>query len=137
MINQLDKRQSDFAFPPADPLFISLGFLKVPALFKLKIATFIFKSLNKLNPTNFHSWFKLTTQIHSHNTRSKIIDIVNARTPNNLFIPIACTTYYGLKSVKVQGPKIWITISPVIRMNSPPPCFINKLKSHLINLTLL
>ena len=41
MIKQLDKRQSNFAFPPADPLFLSLGFLKVHDLFKLKIATFI------------------------------------------------------------------------------------------------
>ena len=64
MMKQLDKRQSDFAFPAADPLFLSLGFLKVHDLFKLKIATFIYKSLNKQNPTNFHSWFKLTTQIH-------------------------------------------------------------------------
>ena len=120
MMNQLDKRQSDFAFPPADSLFISLGFLKVHDLFKLKIVSFIFKSLNKLNPTNFHSWFKLTTQIHSLNTKSKFIDIVNARTSNNLFIPIARTIHYGLKSVKVQGPKIWNTIPSVIRKNSSP-----------------
>ena len=133
MIKQLDKRQSNFAFPPVGPLFLSLGFFKVHDLFKLKIATFIYKSLNKLNPTNFHSWFKLTTQIHRHNTRSKFIDIVNARTTNNLFIPIACTTYYGLKSIKVQGPKIWNMIPPDIRKNSSPRCFINKLRSHLTN----
>ena len=48
MMKQLDKRQSNFAFPPADPLFLSLGFLKVHDLFKLKIATFIYKSLNRL-----------------------------------------------------------------------------------------
>ena len=93
----------------------------------------IYKSLNKLNPTNFHSWFKLTTQIHRHNTRSKFIDIVNARTTNNLFIPIDHTTHYGPKSIKVQGPKIWNMIPPDIRKYSSPRCFINKLKSHLTN----
>ena len=124
-MKQLDKRQSDFAFPPADPLFLPLGFLIVhdPWVHELKIATFIYKSLNKQNPTNFHSWFKLTTQIHSHNTRSKFIDIVNARTSNNLFIPIACTSHYGLKSVKVQGPKIWNMLPPDIRKNISSPVF--------------
>ena len=135
MIKQLDKRQSDFALPPADPLFLSMGFLKVHDLFKLKLATFTYKSLNKQNPINFHSWFKLTTQIHSHNTRSKFIDIVNARTSNNLFIPFARSTHYGLKSVKVQGPKIWNMLPPDIRKISSTRCFINKFKSHLINLT--
>ena len=38
MMSYLDKRQPDFAFPPADPLFLTLGVLKVYDLFKLKIA---------------------------------------------------------------------------------------------------
>ena len=118
MMKQLDKRPPDLVFPPADPLFLSLGFLKAHDLFKLKIATFIYKSLNKQNPTNFHTWFKLPAQIQSHNTRSKFIDIVNARSSNNLFIPIACTSHYGLNSVKVQGPKIWNMLPPDIRKNS-------------------
>ena len=62
MLSYLDKRQPNYAFHPADPLFVTLGFLKVHDLFKLKLATFIYKSLNKQTPTNFHSWFKLTTQ---------------------------------------------------------------------------
>ena len=103
MMNRLDKRQPDFAHP----LFITLRFLKVHDLFKLKLAT----------------------QTHSHNTRSKFIDIVNSRTSYNLFIPIARTTHYGLKSVEVQGPKIWNMILPAIRNNSSPQCFKNELKS--------
>ena len=70
MINYSDKRQPDFAFPSADPLFLKLGFLIVHNIFRLKIAKFIHNSLNKHNPTLFHSWFKLTTQTHTHNTRS-------------------------------------------------------------------
>ena len=64
MMSYLDKRQPDFAFPPADPLFLILGVLKVHDLFKLKIAKIIYNSLNIHNPTNFHSWFILTTQTH-------------------------------------------------------------------------
>ena len=93
MMSYLDKRQP--AFPPADPLFLTLGVLKVHDLFKLKIAKFIYKH----NPTNFHSWFILTIQ--THNTRSKFIDIESSIISNNLFFPIARTTHYGLKSIKV------------------------------------
>ena len=78
----------------------------------------MYNSLNKHNPTNFHSWFILTRQTHRHNTRSKFIDIESSIISNNLFIPIARTTHYGLKSLKVQGPKIWNMIPPTLRNNS-------------------
>ena len=133
MLCYLDKRQPNYAFHPADPLFVTLGFLEVHDLFKLKLATFIYKSLNKQTPTNFHSWFKLTTQTHSHNTRSKFIDIVSATNSNNLFILIARTTHYGLKSVQVHGPKIWNSIPPTIRTNSSSRCFKNELISYLMS----
>ena len=134
MMSYLDKRQPDFAFPSVDPLFLTLGVLKVHDLLKLKIAKFIYSSLNKHNPTDFHSWFILTTQTHRHNTRSKFIDIESSIISNNLFIPIARTTHYGLKSIKVQGPKIWNMIPPTIRNNSSLQCFINKLKIYLMHL---
>ena len=76
MINYSDKRQPDFAFPSVDPLFLKLGFLKFHNIFKLKITKCIYNSLNKHNPKKIHSLFKLTTQTHNHNTRSKYIDIV-------------------------------------------------------------
>ena len=133
MINYSDKRQPDFAFPSADPLFLKLGFLKVHNIFRLKIAKFIHNSLNKHNPTIFHSWFKLTTQTHTHNTRSKYIDIVGLRTSNNLFIPTARTSHYGLKLLKVQGPKIWNVIPPTIRNNTSTQCFIKELRTYLMS----
>ena len=101
MTTYLGKRQ---------PLFVRPGFLKVQDLFKLKIAKFIYNCINKHNPTNFHLWFKLTTQTHNRNTRSKFIYIDNSRTTNNLFIPTARTTHCGLKSLKVQGPKMLLLL---------------------------
>ena len=102
--------------------------------FKLKIANFIFNCLNKLNPSNFHSWFNLTSLTHNHNTRSKFIDIDNMRLSNNLFIPTARTKHYGLKSVKVQGPKLWNAIPPLIRINYSSKSFIKELKNYLMNM---
>ena len=133
MINYSDKRLPDFAFPSADPLFLKLGFLKVHNIFRLKIAKFIHNSLNKYNPTIFHSWFKLTTQTHTQSTRSKYIDIVGLRTSNNLFIPMARTSHYGLKLLKVQGPKIWNVIPPTIRNNTSTQCFIKDLRTYLMS----
>ena len=134
MVYYLDKRRPDFSFPRADPLFLNLGFLKVHDIFKLKIAKFVYNSLNKLNPTNFHSWFKLTSQMHNHNTRSKFIDIDNLKTTNNLFIRTARTTHYGLKSLKVQGPKIWNVIPPLVRIITSPKGFIKELKTYFMNM---
>ena len=41
------------------------------------------------------SWFKLTMQIHSHNTRSQCIEIGKSISTNNLFIPSTRTSHYG------------------------------------------
>ena len=89
--------------------------LKVHDIFKMSIAKFIDNCLNKTCPVNFYPWFKLITQIHSHNNRSQYIEIGNSITTNNLFIPSARTSHYGLKLIKVQGQKIWNEIPPLIR----------------------
>ena len=130
----LDRRQSDFSFPSANPLFHKFGILKVHDIFKLNIAKFVYNSLNKVNPTNFHSWFKLTSLMRNHNTRSKFIDIDNLQATNNLFIPTVRTTHYGLKSLKFQGPKIWNVIPPLIRIITSPRCFIKELKAYFMNM---
>ena len=134
MLTYSDKRQDDFSFPSANPLFFRLEILKIHDLFKLKIAKFIYNCLKKLTPTNFITWFNLTSQLHNHNTRSKFIDINNLTTTNNLFIPIARTSHYGLKKIKVHGPKIWNDLPPPLRIKNSYGSFINGLKSYLIGL---
>ena len=97
------------------------------------ISKFIFKCLNKTNPANFHYWYKLTSEVHNHNTRSKSIDIDNSITTRTLFIPIARTSHYGLKLLKVQGPKIWNNLPPLLRINDSLNSFIKELKKILLN----
>ena len=105
MLTFSDKRQADFSFPPSNPLFLKLEILKIHDIFKLKIAKFIYLCLKKRTPSNFHNWFKLTSQVHNHNTRSKFININNYIATNNLFLPTARTTHYGKKN-QVPGAKI-------------------------------
>ena len=132
LLSYSNTRNSDYSFPPSKPLFFKEQMLKVQDLFKMRITKFMHNCLNKTSPVNFHLWFKLTILIHNHNTRSKYISIDNLITTNNLFIPTARTSHYGLKLIKVQRPKIWNEIPPLIRNISSPKLFINKLKKEIL-----
>ena len=116
MLTFNDMRQQDYSFPSSDPFFFKLEILKIQYLFKLKIAKFIYKCLNKNTPINVQNWFTLATQTHNYNNRSKFIvsdQLVNTK---HLFIPIAQTLHYGLKQIKVQGAKIWNDLPPYTRI---------------------
>ena len=133
LITFSDKRLNDYSFLPSDPLFFKLEIHKIHEIFKLMMAKFIFNCLNENNPLNFHSWYILTSQIHNHNTRSKFIDVTNSINTKTLFVPIARTTYYGLKSLKVQGPKMWNKLPPLLRNSNSIHDFIKKYKNILLN----
>ena len=75
-------RRTDFSFPPSNPLFFKEQLLKVHDIFKMTITKFIYNCLNKTSPVNFQSWFKLTVQVHNHNTRSQYINIDKLITTN-------------------------------------------------------
>ena len=132
MLTHNDIRQQDYSFPPSDPLFLKLEILKVQDIFKLNIAKFIYKCLNKNIPINFHKWFTLTTQIHNYNTRSKFIGNDTLINTKNIFIQTARTSHYGLKKIKVQGAKIWNKLPPNIRINTSFGLFNKELKRHLL-----
>ena len=99
----------------------------------MNVSKFIFKCLNKTNPNNFHSWYILSSQVNNHNTRSRYIDINTLITTRSLFIPFSRTKHYGLNQLKVQGPKIWNNISPLIRNNTSIKIFLKELKNTIIN----
>ena len=62
----------------------------------------------------------------------KIVLQGNSITMNNLFIPSARTSHYGLKLIKVQGPKIWNEIPPLIRTINSSNTFIKNFKKVMI-----
>ena len=135
MISYCDNRLDDFSFHSSDPLFYKLNIHKVQDVFILRIAKFIFNCLIKTTPVNFHLWFNLTTEIHSYNTRTKYVDINDLTPTRTLFIPYARTTHYGLKLIKVQGPKLWNNLPSLLRIeNLSLPTFIRKLKKNLLEL---
>ena len=67
------------------------------------------------NITNFQNWFKLNCHVHDYRTWSNYTDINALTQSNNLHILSARTSFYGLKLIKVYGPKYWNAIPSHIR----------------------
>ena len=89
-----------------EPIFVKLKFLKVEDIYKYQVSKFVFKYINRTSPVQFHDWFKLSHEIHDHSTRSNF-NANEGLIINNLFVPSASTTNYGLKQLKINGPRIW------------------------------
>ena len=117
------------------PLFKELKILKLKDIYELRIIQFLYDSINGISPIQFKSWFTLSANLHSHATRTNstnLEDNSELTETNNLFIPYVRTTYYGLKSIKVTGPKIWNNIPHNIKNIESRNVFIRTLKRHLL-----
>ena len=86
-----------FVSEPSDPIFKKLEILKVTDLFKLCTLKFVYDSLNKLNPLQFHTYYNYP--LHNYNT--------DAMRKLNLNLPTARTSTYGLKSLKYTRCMLW------------------------------
>ena len=115
----------------SSPLFGELGILKIKDVFVLQISKFIHKCVNSNIIGNFDKWFILNFEVHSHRTRSNY-NYSKMSYTNNLFIPFGRTTNYGLKLIKVSGPKIWNNLPLDLRNIKSFSNFKNSIKNHLI-----
>ena len=104
----------------------------LPASFQ--VSMFIHKCLYLRTSDNFNEWFILNHSKHNYLTRHNYNNPSNKVATNSLFIPLARTTNYGLKMLKVKGPKIWNSLPIVIRTTKSPYCFKKLLKLHLLSL---
>ena len=117
---------------PSDPIFNRLAILKITDVYQLQILKFIFKSICKLTPVNFHDWFLMKHDLHCYGTRSAIY--ATSQVPlNNLHIPFARTSNYGLKKIKVIGPRIWNNLPNSIKNLSSFHIFCRSVKIHFIS----
>ena len=118
--------------PASNPLFCKLQLLKIKELFTFMACIFIYKCLNTYFLPLFEDWFTFSSSIHEYRTRLNFN--INSRvSTNNLFIPIARTSNYGMKLLKVSGPKIWNSIPLDIRSSTSFTRFKKLVKNHLIN----
>ena len=108
---------------PSGPIFKELGILKIDDIFSVTTLTFVYESLNKLNPEQFHAFYKFP-----YNTRNT----TNNRN-NNLELPIPRTTTYGLKSLKFVGCKLWNSLSTADRNSVSKNVFKKHIKDQIIS----
>ena len=125
--------------PSTDPLFKTLGLLKLDDIFKLSLANFVFETLTYESPQNFWNWFQYTNEIHGHSTRSSAIiysshyfDIGNAAPTYNLYLNKTNLVKYGARMIKVSGPLIWNNIPLDIQESVSLSSFKEKVKSLYI-----
>ena len=105
-------------------------------IFVLQLSCFVFDCLKGHAPNQFMPWFTLNSQIHDHATRSNTVNISDNQViySNNLFVPYARTTYYGLKSIKVSRAKTWNYLPASLRdINSSRNSFKKNLHKHLMS----
>ena len=82
------------------PLFKELEILTIFDVFKVETPKFVFESLNRINPPQFHGLFTYPSNTrNTANNRNK-----------NLFIPQARTKHYGLNSINNIGARTWNNI---------------------------
>ena len=112
-------------FSPSTPIFFSLKILKLKDMIHHDILKFVYKSLNGLSPSHFHNYFQLSNTVHSHETRQA------AR--GDIFQSIRNTFFYGLRSIKYFGAKLWNGIPTFIKMSVSFNIFKSKLKEFLVN----
>ena len=70
-----------------------------------QVSKLIFKCINKIAPVNFHNWVKIHHERHGYSTRLNI-NVNDGIKIKYIFIPTVRTTNYGLKQLKVNGPRI-------------------------------
>ena len=106
--------------------------MKVEDIYKYQVAKFVFKCIHTITPVQFHNWYKLNNQIHEHYTRSNY-NVNDGIIINNLFVPTARTTNYGLKQLKVSGTRIWNELPSYLKNAPSLYIFLKNLKVYYIS----
>ena len=81
------------------PTYHDWNLLKIRDLVTLKNILFVHDFFNNKLPESFAGYFKLSSDMHSHGTRSAI--------QNQLFLPCVTSTAYGRKSFKITTILSW------------------------------
>ena len=107
------------------PFFKDLRLLRIDYIFKSKLVTFVYESINKLTLVYFHNFFCHNASIHSHNTRQL--------TSGDLFLAQKNTLQYGLRSIRYMGAKLWNGLPSAITALSSKFLLKKHLKSYFLN----
>ena len=110
---------------PHNQLFYNLKVLKIYDVFKLQLGSIVYKTINKIGPSQHFLNFNLASNVHSYNTRFSL--------QGNLYRASARTNRYGLKRVENEGAKLWNEIEINIRMKINLNMFKKTYKKFLLS----
>ena len=97
----MDYLENSFVREHSAPLFKQLKLLNIYDIFKVEALKFVYDSINKNNPSQFHSFYLYPTNRH----------INTAANRNNLNTPLIRTSNFGIKSLKYTGVILWNVLS--------------------------
>ena len=117
---------------PTEPIFVKLNALKVDDIYKHQVSKVVFKCINRITSEQFHDWYKINHGIREHSTRSNF-NVNDGIIIDNLFVPSANTSNYGLKQLKVNGPRIWNKLPSYLKNASSLNIFLKNLKVYYIS----
>ena len=123
MISNEDIRLENYALPESGPLFKNLKIMKIESIYKMKILTFVYKCLNNNSYSKFANWFHKINNAYDYITRSS--------SNQNLVLPRARTTNYGIKSIKFNGVKLWNELPPAFKILPDSSSFSINVKAIL------
>ena len=98
------------------PISSELQLLKLEDIHCLYISSFVYECHNKLAPIHFRGYFTQMSEFHSYNARG------------DFYLVRKNILQYGLRSICLNGAKIWNTIPSDIRNSPSIRNFKNKLK---------
>ena len=104
-----------------DPLFSSLGFLKIHDINHLQQCALIFSWVNFSLPPQFKTLLNFNFNYHNHFTRSS----------SHLHIPLHRTTSFQ-RNIQFTGPKLWNSLPHSILNSKSKKNFCVRVKKHLL-----
>ena len=123
MISNEDIRLENYALPESGPLFKNLKIMKIESIYKMKTLLFVYKCLNNNSYSKFANWFHKINNAYDYITRSS--------SNQNLVLPRARTTNYGIKSIKFNGVKLWNELPPAFKILPDSSSFSINVKAIL------
>ena len=99
--------------------------MKISDIFKLQLGLIVYKTINKIGPSQHFLNFNHASNVHSYNTRFSL--------QGNLYRASARTNRYGLKRVENEGAKLWNEIEINIRMKINLNIFKKAYKKFLLS----
>ena len=112
-----------FEKEPSSPIFKSLNVLKIQDIFKAESLKFVYDSVNKNNPFQFHEYFHYSSNIH--NTTANRKGFLNT--------PLVRTVTYGLKSIKYTGCVLWNNLPDQVKNSQTKKSFSKSVKKYFVN----